>query len=141
VTVLDERPVRATPTDEHRGARRVAVGVAVILLVTALALWRSLPATTVADHWALVWGGLDVATATAALATAVLLGAGDARAALTAVTGAALLVVDAWFDVGTASTEGAFTVALTEALVLELPLAVLAVGLALRLLRRSGRSR
>jgi hypothetical protein len=113
----------------------------VILLVTALGLWRSLPATTVADHWALVWGGLDVATATAALATAVLLGAGDARAALTAVTGAALLVVDAWFDVGTASTEGAFTVALTEALVLELPLAVLAVGLALRLLRRSGRSR
>jgi hypothetical protein len=141
VTVLDERPVHATPTDEYRGARRVAVGVAVVLLVTALALGRSLPATAVAEHWALVWGGLDVASATAALATAILLRAGDARAALTAVAGAALLLVDAWFDVGTASTVGAFTVALTEALVLELPLAVLAVGLALRLLRRSGRSR
>jgi hypothetical protein len=136
VTLLDERPVPlAAPADEHRAARRVAVGVAVVLLVTALGLWSSLPATALAEHWSLVWAGLDVATATAALATAALLRAGDARAALTAAAGAALFVVDAWFDVGTASTTTAFSVALTEAVVLELPLAVLAVGLALRLLR------
>jgi hypothetical protein len=50
-------------------------------------------------NWSLAWVGLDLAEAVAALLTAVLLTRGSPRAALPAVAGAALLLVDAWFDV------------------------------------------
>ncbi|WP_433782621.1 hypothetical protein ACQPX6_22460 [Actinomycetospora sp. CA-101289] len=133
MTLLDERHVPAPPTTRrHRVAGVLAVAVAVVLLTTALGLQLWLPEVTVAQHWSLAWSGLDIATAATALATAVLLHAADRRAALTASAGAALLLLDAWFDVCTAAGT-AYTLAVTEALVLELPLAALAIGLALRL--------
>lgn len=140
MTLLDDRPVPAgptTPAPPGRGpqvATRVAVAVAVVLLATALALWQLLPDVAVAEHWSVAWAGLDVATATAACALAVGLRAGDRRAALVAAAGAALLVVDAWFDVATATAGTAQTVAVLEAVLLELPLAVLAGRLAVALL-------
>ena len=135
MTLLDERHV-PTPltTRRHRVASALAVAVAVVLLTTALGLQLWLPEVTLAQHWALAWSGLDIATAATALTTAVLLHAGDGRAALTASAGAALLLIDAWFDVCTAAAGTAYTLAVTEALVLELPLAALAIRLAIRLL-------
>jgi hypothetical protein len=135
VTLLDERHVPAPPTTRsHRVASVLAVAVAVVLLTTALGLQLWLPEVTLAEHWALAWSGLDIATSATALATAVLLHAGDQRAALAASAGAALLLLDAWFDVCTAAAGTAYTLAVTEAVVLELPLAALAIALALRLL-------
>lgn len=117
----------------------MTVVIAAVLLVTAGALSVGLPAQTLADHWSLAWSGLDVATASTALATAGLLARRDRRASLTAAAGAALLVLDAWFDVTTAATGSAFWLAATEAVLLELPLAALAVGVTVGLLRESPR--
>ncbi|MEJ8279955.1 hypothetical protein [Pseudonocardia spirodelae] len=123
-----------------RSARPVPVAVvaavvgAGLLLVAAATGW-ALPATATARNWDVVWAGLDVGTAAAALATAALLRAGDVRAALTATAGAALLVTDAWFDVTTAAGTSAAGLAVAEAVLLELPLALGGVLLATRLLR------
>ena len=129
---LADRPESAGP--RFVGARLLAVATAVVLLTTACLLWFRLPHVTVADHWALAWAGLDVATATTAGATAALLRFGSARAGLTAAAGAALLITDAWFDMCTATPGAAHVVAVLEATLVELPVAGLAIWLALRIL-------
>jgi hypothetical protein len=68
--------------------------------------------------------------------TAVLLRRGDPRAVLALTAGAALLVCDAWFDVTTAATTSATWLAGIEAVLVELPMAVLALRFAVRLLAR-----
>ena len=103
------------------------------LLPWCVLLSMTLPATAQAQHWSLVWAGLDAAEAVAALATALLLARGDSRAALTAVAGGALLLTDAWFDVCTSAPGLDHALALAEAAFVEVPLALAAGWLALRL--------
>jgi hypothetical protein len=71
----------------------------------------------------------------AALATAVLLARRDRRAGLTVLAGGTLLAVDAWFDVCTSAPGADQMMAVTEALLVELPLAAPAIWLAVRLTR------
>jgi hypothetical protein len=86
-------------------------------------------------NWSLAWVGLDLAEAVAALLTAVLLTRGSPRAALPAVAGAALLLVDAWFDVCTSPPGLDRLLAVGEAALVELPLAAAAIWLAAALTR------
>ena len=116
-----------------RRARLVALAVGGFLLPWCVLLSATLPGTAQAQHWALAWTGLDAAEAAAALATAVLLAHGDRRAPLTAAAGAALLLTDAWFDVCTSAPGLGHALALAEAAFVELPLALAAGWLALRL--------
>jgi hypothetical protein len=118
-------------------ATAVAAGVAAVLLPWCLILAATLPSTYQANHWKLTWIGLDCATAIAAGLTAYLLHTRDKRAALTATAAGTLLTSDAWFDVSTAGPGFDHALSLTEALVLELPLALCAFVLACRLMRKS----
>jgi hypothetical protein len=97
----------------------------------------TLPRTAQAQNWSLAWTGLDAAEAVAALATAALLARDDSRACLTAAAGGALLMVDAWFDVCTSAPGLEHTLAVSEAALVELPLACAAGWLAVRLSRRT----
>lgn len=115
-------------------SRLMALAVGGFLLPWCVLLSMVLPATAQAQHWSLVWTGLDAAEALAALATAVLLAHGDRRAALTAAAGAALLLTDAWFDVCTSAPGLDHALALAEAAFVEVPLAGAACWLALRLI-------
>jgi hypothetical protein len=119
-------------------ARLVALAVGGFLLPWCAVLAATLPATTRAQHWSLAWVGLDGAEAVAALATAVLLARGSARASLTATAGSALLLVDAWFDVCTSGPGLDHAVAVVEAIFVELPLAGAAIWLAVTLTRHLG---
>jgi hypothetical protein len=90
----------------------------------------SLPCHYAARHWGIAWAGFDAGlalalglTAYAALRRAPWLD----RAAVGAGT---LLIADAWFDVVTARGTGAITLAMTEALAIELPLALLCIWVA-----------
>jgi hypothetical protein len=123
----------------RRRAGLVALAVGGFLLPWCVVLGATLPATAQAQHWPAAWVGLDAGEAIAALATAVLLARADARAALTAAAGGALLLTDAWFDVCTSGPGAGRALALAEAAVVELPLAGAAFWLAARL-TRSGRS-
>jgi hypothetical protein len=93
-------------------------------------LGRSLPETTQVRHWPAVWIGLDLAMALGCATTACLVHRGDVRARLSASAVAALMVMDAWFDVLTAQAGAEFTQALVCA-VPELALAGLCAYLAL----------
>jgi hypothetical protein len=117
-------------------AALVAAGTAAVLLPWCLILAATLPSTYQTSHWKLTWIGLDCATAIAAGLTAYLLHKRSRYAALTAMAAGTLLTADAWFDVSTAAAGFDRTLSLTEALLLELPLAVCAFVVAARELRR-----
>ena len=120
-------------------AALVAAGVAAVLLPWCLILAATLPSTYQANHWKLAWIGLDCGTALAAALTAYLLHKQDIRAALTAVAAGTLLLADAWFDVSTSAPGADHTLSLTEAVLLEVPLAICAFAVATRALRPSTR--
>jgi hypothetical protein len=113
----------------------VALCVGCFLVPWCVLLYATLPVTAEVQNWSLAWTGLDGAEALAALATAVLLTRGDPRAALTAVAGGALLITDAWFDVCTSAPGADHTLAMAEAIFVELPLAAAAFWLAITLTR------
>jgi hypothetical protein len=128
------RPL-ARPVAGWRRARLIALVVGGFLVPWCVLLSMTLPATAQAQHWSLAWAGLDGAEALAALATAVLLTRADPRAALTAVAGGTLLLIDAWFDVCTSAAGLDRALAVAEAACAELPLAIAAYWLAVRLTR------
>jgi hypothetical protein len=121
----------------RRRARLVALAVGGFLLPWIAVLASTLPATAQAQHWALAWTGLDGAEAVAALATAALIARGDRRASLPAAAGGTLLLIDAWFDVCTSAPGTAHAMALAEAALAEIPLAVAAWWLAIALTRET----
>jgi hypothetical protein len=103
---------------------------AVVLVPTVILLVAALPSTHQSEHWDVAWGGFDVMLALMLLAVAVTAWRGSAWLEAAAAAAATLLFVDAWFDVLTASTGSELLLALVEAVVVELPLALLCVWLA-----------
>jgi hypothetical protein len=120
-----------------RRARLAALAVGAFLVPWSVMLSVTLPPTAQAWHWSMAWTGLDAAEALAALATAVLLARGDARASLAAMAGGVLLVTDAWFDVCTSAPGLDHALSVAEAVGAELPLALAAFWLAARLARNA----
>ena len=112
-----------------RRARRwllLVLGLVAVALVPWIGyLSATLPSEHVVHHWQIAWVGLDLAEAAALVATFVaLLRESPAVTVLASIAGT-LLVCDAWFDVVTSRGAGAIALAMTEALGIELPLALL----------------
>jgi hypothetical protein len=133
-----------TSTDTH-GWRPAAwvvplFGFAGIVLVPwIIFLVRRLPSTQAAAHWDIAWAGFDLALALILLAVAAAAWRRSPWLEGAATAAAALLIVDAWFDILTASSHLDLAVAIAEAALVELPLAVLCLLLARdaeRVLRR-----
>jgi hypothetical protein len=97
----------------------------IVLVPWILFLIRSLPSTHAAAHWDIAWAGFDVALAFLLLAVAVAAWRRSPWLEGAATAAAALLAVDAWFDILTSSTHLELAVAIAEAAFAELPLAVL----------------
>jgi hypothetical protein len=112
------------------GLALVGCGVALVLWVVVLA--TSQPMTAYVPHWSALWVGLDALEALGLASTGVLLLHRDPRRCLTAAATAALLVVDAWFDVLTSLPGTELATALAMAVGVELPLATLCAVLAVR---------
>ncbi|MCT9087781.1 hypothetical protein N4G70_02760 [Streptomyces sp. ASQP_92] len=110
----------------------VLTGAGVALVPWMVVLAKTLPATTEVSNWSTAWVGLDALLAVGLTGTGVLLGRNDPRAAQVAAATAAILVVDAWFDVTTASPGGELATALTLAVAVELPMAVTCAVVSLR---------
>jgi hypothetical protein len=121
----------------HR-ARLVALAMAGFLAVWCVVLGIVLPPTSAAGHWSLAWAGLDAAEAAAALATAILITRSTTYASFTAIAAGTLLLIDAWFDIGTAAPGLDSAIAVAEAVIGEIPLAIGAVWLALALTLQRG---
>jgi len=108
-----------------RGLAIVLFGVAgVALLPWTVWLSSSLPPHHLTENWDLAWSGFDTVLALSFLLTA--FGAWHGRSWLPAAAAAtgALLVADAWFDVVLESRSNDFELAVVEAVLAELPLAL-----------------
>jgi len=103
------------------------------MLPWLVVLGNQLPHRTVVTNWSTAWVGLDCLEAAGLVATGMLLARRDHRAGLTAAVTATALLIDAWFDVTTATNGADRAVAVAMALLAELPLSAICANLAFRL--------
>ena len=103
---------------------------ALLLLPWVIYLGAVLPSTHRSAHWDIAWAGFDVVLALLLLTVAVTAWRRSPWLEAAAAATATLLFVDAWFDVLTSSSRLDFVVALVEAVLVELPLAVACLVLA-----------
>ena len=125
---LDERAPRVG---------RLLGAFAALLLPWMVVLAVTLPATAAARRWSVAWVGLDLMQAVGLAVTGWLVARRHPMASLLAGLTAGLLLVDAWFDVATASTGWDYAMALSLAAVVELPLAALLLFVGYRAGRRA----
>jgi hypothetical protein len=109
---------------------------AVVLLPWIALLVLTLPSSHRADHWDVAWAGFDVLLALLLLAVAITAWRRSTWLEGAASATATLLFVDAWFDVLTSSTRAELVMAIVEAVVVELPLAVVCLVVARSAKRR-----
>ena len=117
---------------------------AVVLVPWTAFLVRSLPSTHAAPHWDIAWAGFDGGLAVLLAAVAVAAQRRSSWLEGAATAAAALLIVDAWFDILTSSSGAQLAMAIGEAALVELPLAALCLLLARdaeRVLRQAARPR
>jgi hypothetical protein len=114
---------------------------ALFLVPWSVWLASSLPCRYLSEHWGIAWAGFDTALA-AALALTCVAALRHApwldRAAIAAAT---LLATDAWFDVVTSRGAAAVALATTEAVAVELPIALLCIWVAKRFATSATRDR
>jgi hypothetical protein len=103
---------------------------ALALLPWAAVLVKALPSAHRATHWDVAWAGFDVALALVLLAVALAAWRRSPWLEGAATAGATLLFVDAWFDILTSSTRTELFVAIVDAGLVELPLAIVCLLLA-----------
>jgi hypothetical protein len=106
-------------------------GLAALVLVPwVVVLVVALPSVHRAAHWDIAWAGFDIALALLLVTVAYAAWKRSPWLEGAATATATLLFVDAWFDVLTSSTRAEFLFAIGEAVVVELPAAVLCLLLA-----------
>lgn len=134
------RPGHMRPDVRLGGRRPSTLGAAFVLAGLAMIPWvfylsATLPAGAPMAHWSLAWVGLDSCEALALFASGGFLLRRDNRCVLTAVSTAVLLLTDAWFDVTSAAPGPDLTTAIAMAILAEVPIALICVVLATRVLR------
>ena len=130
---------RELPPEVRRRARRLAwiyLFAAAWLVLWTVYLALSLPKENLEHHYRLTWVGFDVALVVSLYLTAHMAFRLDARVQAPATVVATLLIVDAWFDITTSTSERATIAALILALAVELPAAAFTLYVAHRVGRR-----
>lgn len=131
---LDELLPESTLVRLRRVRLVLMVGAIIGLIPWTAYLAISLPDKYIAHNWPATWVGFDILLLLFMAATAVLGLLRRQLLVLTAFTTGVLLVCDAWFDVMTAAPSDRWQSVLTAVLG-ELPLAVVLITGALRILR------
>jgi hypothetical protein len=103
---------------------------AVILVPWIIYLAEALPARQTSEHWDVAWVGFDVMIFLGLASTAYFAARRITWVKESATALAVLLVVDAWFDCLTARPGWPLAQSLTEAFLVELPLAALSIWIA-----------
>jgi hypothetical protein len=134
-----QRPIgELLPPAELARLRRVRlvlmIGASIGLLPWIVYLAITLPDKYIANNWPATWVGFDILILLFMAVTAVLGLLRRQLLVLTAFTTGILLICDAWFDLMTAGPEDRWLSVMTAVLG-ELPLAVLLITGALRILR------
>lgn len=129
-------PATAAARDLAAASRRarwmgpVFAGLAALLVPWTVYLAMTLPEHQTAAHYDLSWSGFDVGLVLALGGTAACAWRRSTWLPIVAAFTAAMLCVDAWFDVTTAPDGDELLAAVASAALLELPLAVVCLWLA-----------
>ena len=136
---IDTEAAHDADTECVRVARPLPRWVALVFFVICLGLVpqilhlsSSLNEVAFANHWRMVWVGLDIAEAAVFFLTAWLLFRGSILVAITASMAAAMLWTDAWFDVLTSVEQADVDTATYLAAFVEVPLGFFCLYVALR---------
>ncbi|MDX6470160.1 MAG: hypothetical protein QOF75_1963 [Gaiellaceae bacterium] len=114
---------------------------ALFLVPWSVWLASSLPCRYLSQHWGIAWAGFDTALAAALALTGVAALRHAPWLDRAAVATATLLAADAWFDVVTSRGAAAVALATTEAVAVELPVALLCIWVAQRFATSAVRER
>ncbi len=138
LAAVDHQDLPSPSTDRRRA---IILGVIIVCCIV-LAAWTGLLAATLPKYyrtggWRSAWVGFDIALLAAFAATGWASWRRRQILIICLVVLATLLCCDAWFDVVLDARTKGFQVSLLSALVIELPLATLAILGARRLLRMS----
>jgi hypothetical protein len=115
-------------TDRRHITFSIVVMASVIFLVPwTIWIFNALPDREVVRSWDLAWTGFDVLLSTILFFTAVSAYKKSSWTVTLAPVSAALLIVDAWFDVTTASTVDDHAAAVVTAVFAEIPLAIVCI--------------
>jgi hypothetical protein len=123
---------------ERRWLGRLLISCAAVLCVWMVVLGLTLPHQVDARHWRAAWIGLDLMEACCLAGTGFLLLKRDLRVGAVAGAAAALLAVDAWFDVTTAQAGADYLLAMAFGTAIELPVATVCAVIAWTAPRRFG---
>jgi hypothetical protein len=118
----------------RRNRLTLMTGGVIVLIPWIVYLDFTLPANYVAHNWPATWIGFDFVLISFMAATAVLGWLRRQLVVLPAFTTGVLLICDAWFDILTAGP-GQIWISVWTAVIANLPLAVLLITGALRILR------
>lgn len=102
----------------------VALASVVFLVPWTVWIFNILPDRQIAHNWDLAWTGFDAALSVVLLITALLALRKSSWATAFAPVCAAMLIIDAWFDITTASTTSELHSAIFTAIFAEIPLAI-----------------
>ncbi|MGE5226534.1 MAG: hypothetical protein ACM3OO_06625 [Planctomycetaceae bacterium] len=134
----DGAPQVVVPERVPEGLRLGFLGVltvsCLVLAPWIVILGVELPKRYVAAHWDVAWVGFDTALLLGLLVTAWAAWRRRQIVIVTAIVTATLLLSDAWFDVTTARASQDRLLSMLTALLIEIPLALLLLGAALRLI-------
>jgi len=131
------KPGAARPVELHRWVARAIVAIVVGLIPWTAYLAWSLPEHFRAHNWSLAWVGFDVALIAVLSYTAWAAWARRQILAPTAIVAATMLICDAWFDVNTSFGTRGEALTIVTALGGNLPLALVLILLARRIMLRS----
>jgi len=109
--------------------------LAILLIPWITYLAVNLPTRHLSRHWDISWVGLDTAITVLLILNSIFVGIESDLLAISGTATATLLSTDAWFDIMSARPGRALYSAVSAALLLELPLALLAFSAALRALK------
>ncbi len=130
---------------EHEGQQLVPKALiyaflagAVLMLPWTAYLAYSLPRRVVSTHYDVMWSGFDLLLVLLLFRVAYLAARRRREVEMPAAVLGSLLIVDAWFDIMTASGHGQVTLAILQALVVELPTALVCFALVFRIERKIG---
>jgi hypothetical protein len=110
------------------------LGLGILASGIGLVPWLVVLAVTLPSATRVAWVGLDSLEALGLITTGLLVRRGDRRRVLTAAATATLLLIDAWFDVTTASGGSALTESIAMAVLAEIPMAAICATIAWRTL-------
>ena len=114
-------------------------GLAAVTVPWTVYLAITLPTHELTQHWDSAWVGLDIAIILMLLLNAIFAFLESKWLVMTATATTTLLVMDAWFDINSASGRIAIDQAIVLALFIELPLAFLTFMAALAIVRHEHR--